>query len=64
VFVLEIGPHPTDEKSLALTPKWHLPMGKSLVASKEWSGVASSPVYADGVVYFGGLDRALYAVRE
>lgn len=33
----------------------------SLEASGGWYGVASSPVLADGMIYFGGLDGKLYA---
>ena len=43
--------------------QWHLPISETLEAAGDWSGVASSPVVADGVVYFGGLDGALYAVK-
>jgi hypothetical protein len=63
LFVLGIGPHSANPKSLALTPKWELPMGKSLEISKAWIGVASSPIEANGVIYFGGLDGVLYAVQ-
>ena len=63
MFVLAIGPHPANPKSLALTSKWELPMGKSLEISKAWTGVASSPIDANGVIYFGGLDGVLYALK-
>ncbi len=36
----------------------------TLEAQKNWSGMASSPVIADGVVYIGGLDGKMYAVTE
>jgi len=64
LFVLAIGPHPTDEKLLTITPKWHLPVGKGLDISGKWSGVASSPLDVDDVIYFSGLDGVLYAVRK
>jgi len=32
-------------------------------AEGNWSGVASSPVLQNGIVYFGGLDGTLYAIR-
>jgi outer membrane protein assembly factor BamB len=35
----------------------------TLEASGDWSGVASSPVEASGLIYFGGLDGKLYAVN-
>jgi outer membrane protein assembly factor BamB len=36
----------------------------TLEADGNWSGMASSPVIVDGVVYIGGLDGKLYAVTE
>ena len=35
----------------------------SLEPTGHWSGVASSPIVVDGVVYFGGLDGVFYAVK-
>lgn len=64
LLALGIGPQPTDENSLAFTPEWQLPTGKGLDISGKWSGVASSPLYVDGVIYFGGLDGVLYAVLK
>lgn len=64
LFVLDIGTHPANEKSLALNTKWELPMGESLEISGFWTGAASSPIYADGTIYIGGLDGVLYAINE
>ena len=44
--------------------QWYFPVEETLEASGDWSGVASSPVVVDGVIYFGGLDGKLYAVRD
>jgi outer membrane protein assembly factor BamB len=44
--------------------EWLLPVRETLEASGDWSGAASSPVVADGVIYFGGLDGKLYAVSD
>jgi outer membrane protein assembly factor BamB len=63
LLVLDIVPDPADAKSLALVPTWQLVMGEGLDVSGLWSGVASGAVHADGVVYCGGLDGALYAVQ-
>jgi outer membrane protein assembly factor BamB len=43
--------------------RWYLTLDAAPDMSEVWSGVASSPVMADGVIYFGGLDGRLYAVR-
>jgi outer membrane protein assembly factor BamB len=43
--------------------KWHVEVGPSLDTSPmKLSGVVSSPMVSDGMVYFGGLDGKLYAV--
>ena len=51
-----------------LSPSEHdhryLPVTETLEASGNWSGVASSPVVLDGVIYLGGLDGKLYAVSD
>ena len=44
--------------------QWLLPVKSTLEASRDWSGVSSSPVLADSVIYFGGLDGKLYSVRD
>ena len=44
--------------------QWLLPVRDTLDATGNWWGVASSPVAADGIIYVGGLDGKLYAVRE
>jgi outer membrane protein assembly factor BamB len=41
---------------------WIFPVKTTLEASGGWIGVASSPVVADGVIYFGGLDGVMYAI--
>jgi len=45
--------------------RWILQTGDSLetVAYRVSEGVVSSPMVADGTVYFGSLDGKLYAVR-
>jgi outer membrane protein assembly factor BamB len=43
--------------------QWHFPVGKTLEAEGNWSGVASSPFVVNGIIYFGGLDGELYAVH-
>jgi len=50
--------------SPAKDDQWRLPVEETLEASGDWSGVASSPVVVDGVIYFGGLDGRLYAVSD
>lgn len=35
----------------------------TLLPAEDWYGVASSPVTADDLIYFGGLDGKLYAVN-
>jgi outer membrane protein assembly factor BamB len=45
-----------------LAPKWTVPVATTLDPGKVWSGVASTPVLANGVIYFAGLDGAVYAV--
>lgn len=42
--------------------KWAFPVGTTLMPDGVWNGVASSPVMAEGVVYFGGLDGKMYAL--
>ena len=42
---------------------WYFPVLEQEAAERNWSGVASSPVIQDGIVYFGGLDGSLYAVE-
>jgi len=42
--------------------KWHLSTGKSLEKNSTLSGVVSSPITAEGLVFFGGLDGKFYAV--
>ncbi len=42
--------------------QWFFLIEKTMEAQGSWSGVASSPVVADGVIYFGGLDGKLYAI--
>jgi outer membrane protein assembly factor BamB len=44
-------------------PHWYFPVDKTLEADGNWSGVISSPVINDGLVYFGGLDGKLYAIE-
>jgi outer membrane protein assembly factor BamB len=46
-----------------LTEKWHLAAPVSLDAGGLWSGVASSPIEAGGIIFFGALDGKLYAVQ-
>jgi hypothetical protein len=41
-----------------------LPVKETLEYSKNWSGVVSSPVESNGVIYFGGLEGKLYAVKD
>jgi eukaryotic-like serine/threonine-protein kinase len=64
LFALAIGPNVLKDIPLKLTPSWQLPMAGSLESSGDWSGVASSPILAGSLIYFGGLDGALYAVRK
>ena len=42
---------------------WYFPVQRTLEAEGNWSGVASLPIVQNGVVYFGGLDGKLYAIR-
>ena len=42
---------------------WYFPVQRTLEAEGNWSGVASSPIVQNGVVYFGGLDGKLYTIR-
>ncbi len=42
--------------------QWYFPIEKTVEAEGNWSGVASSPMVADEVVYFAGLDGKLYAI--
>jgi outer membrane protein assembly factor BamB len=42
---------------------WLFPVPGRETLENNWSGVASSPVVQSGIVYFGGLDGALYALR-
>ncbi len=39
------------------------PVPEREAAEGNWSGVASSPIAQDGIIYFGGLDGKAYAVR-
>ncbi len=64
LFVLAIGADKTQDGQQGLTPLWQLPMAKGLEHSGEWYGAASSGVFAEGVIYFGGLDGSLYAVKK
>ncbi len=41
---------------------WRFNTSETLEADGNWSGVAVSPLVADGVIYFGGLDGKFYAV--
>jgi outer membrane protein assembly factor BamB len=41
---------------------WFFPVPEQETAEGNWSGVASSPIVQNGVIYFGGLDGKLYAV--
>jgi outer membrane protein assembly factor BamB len=43
--------------------KWLFPVTKTLTPDGIWAGVASSPIMQDGVIYFGGLDGKLYALK-
>ena len=57
-FVLGDGKFTTFDKV-----QWYCPVAeKSLEAEGNWSGVFSSPVVGNGIIYFGGLDGKLYAV--
>jgi outer membrane protein assembly factor BamB len=42
---------------------WLFPVTGRETLENNWSGVASSPVVVNGIIYFGGLDGKLYAVR-
>lgn len=44
--------------------RWNIAIAETLETTGVWNGVASSPVIADGVIYFGGLDGKLYAARD
>jgi outer membrane protein assembly factor BamB len=41
---------------------WFFPVPGQETLESYWSGVASSPVVQNGVIYFGGLDGILYAL--
>ena len=41
-----------------------IPVIESKEYTKNWSGVAASPVIVDGIIYFGGLDGTMYAVQD
>ena len=43
--------------------QWYFPIEKTMEAQGSWSGVASSPVIEDGVIYIGALDGKLYGIR-
>ncbi len=45
-------------------PQWMVRVRGTLDVSRNWCGVASSPVVADGAVFFGGLNGKVYAVRR
>jgi eukaryotic-like serine/threonine-protein kinase len=51
------------EISLGEADQRLLPVEETLEAEGNWSGVASSPLVVDGVIYFGGLDGKVYAVK-
>jgi eukaryotic-like serine/threonine-protein kinase len=42
---------------------WLYPMQATLAAGGGWSGVSGSPVVVNGIIYFGGLDGILYALK-
>jgi hypothetical protein len=42
--------------------RWYFKIGLLPDILQVYSGVASSPVMADGVIYFGGLGGRVYAV--
>ncbi len=62
LFVYSIVPDETMDHRLTLAEMGHVPVGEALEISGEWEGVTSSPIYAEGVVYFGGLDGVLCAI--
>jgi eukaryotic-like serine/threonine-protein kinase len=64
ILAFNIVPHDSNENMLSLTDKWKHPMTDGMDISGNWRGVASSPQYADGGIYFGGLDGIVYAVAE
>ncbi len=45
-------------------PRWLVRVRGTLDPSGRWCGVGSSPVLADGAVFFGGLNGNVYAVRQ
>jgi outer membrane protein assembly factor BamB len=45
-----------------LMEKWRVPVATTLDPGAVWSGVASSPIEANGVIYFGALDGKIYVV--
>ncbi len=42
---------------------WIFPVRETLEAMGKWTGVASSPLIAEGAIFFGGLDGKLYALN-
>jgi outer membrane protein assembly factor BamB len=46
-----------------LTEIWRMAIPTTLDPGGAWSGLASSPVVAGGVIYFGALDGQVYAVQ-
>jgi outer membrane protein assembly factor BamB len=42
---------------------WYFPVREPETAEGNWSGVVSSPVVQNGIIYFGGLDGKFYAVK-
>ncbi len=43
--------------------RWQLSLPETMMPDGNWAGVVSSPVIDDGIVYFGGLDGKIYAVK-
>jgi len=41
---------------------WYFPVQEQETAEGNWSGVVSSPVVQNDIIYFGGLDGYLYAI--
>ncbi len=63
LFSLEIPAGASLKNRVPLKLRWLLPVTDTLMPDGSWAGVASSPVISGDVIYFGGLDGKLYAVR-